>query len=318
MELIITTHSKERMKVTDAMGNFQLDTNIDTLGASLSFDLPRNVKDKNYAFAEKIEAGNIVEFYSENKNIFTGVIIDIETSNYLKSIKCLDFYFYLNKNKVIKQFNGVNASVAIEQLLKLISAPIGTITSISTKIDKIYKNNTIAEIIKDILEQVNDELGKKYIVEIENNKFNLIEYKKIKVKSNFNFTSEISITESIDNMKNKIIVVSNEQEEVSIFAKVQDEENIKTFGMLQEIIEVDPDKDDVSKVRNIAKTKLKELNKVFKNASLSVFGNFDLKASRLLEIYDSDANLSGSYLIKSCSHKYLKGQIITDVEIEVN
>ena len=73
-------------------------------------------------------------------------------------------------------------------------------------------------------------------------------------------------------MKNKILVVSNEQDEAEILATAQDEGNIKKYGCLQEVINVSPDEDE-AKTRNIAKTKLKELNKVFKTANFQGFGN---------------------------------------------
>ncbi|MGL5592343.1 MAG: XkdQ/YqbQ family protein, partial [Cetobacterium sp.] len=133
-------------KITDISkmaGSINLTTSIDTLGASFEFSMPRNFKDSNYALTETIKTGNIIKFENE-KNIFTGVIVDIDTLKFSKEIKCFDFYFYLNKNKVIKQFNSLNASSCIESLLKSIGAKIGKIERIATSIDKIYKNRTVA------------------------------------------------------------------------------------------------------------------------------------------------------------------------------
>lgn len=251
-------------KITDISkmaGSINLTTSIDTLGASFEFSMPRNFKDSNYALTETIKTGNIIKFENE-KNIFTGVIVDIDTLKFSKEIKCFDFYFYLNKNKVIKQFNSLNASSCIESLLKSIGAKIGKIERIATSIDKIYKNRTVAEIIDDILKIVNDETGKKYLLEIEGTTFNLVAHRKIKVQVTNNIFGMPTLTESIADMKNVVLVVSNDSEDESIYAKAEDKESIKKYGMLQEIVEVDPDKDDISKVRNIAAQKLKELNKL--------------------------------------------------------
>ena len=259
-------------KITDISkmaGSINLTTSIDTLGASFEFSMPRNFKDSNYALTETIKTGNIIKFENE-KNIFTGVIVDIDTLKFSKEIKCFDFYFYLNKNKVIKQFNSLNASSCIESLLKSIGAKIGKIERIATSIDKIYKNRTVAEIIDDILKIVNDETGKKYLLEIEGTTFNLVAHRKIKVQVTNNIFGMPTLTESIADMKNVVLVVSNDSEDESIYAKAEDKESIKKYGMLQEIVEVDPDKDDISKVRNIAAQKLKELNKVLTTSSLDV------------------------------------------------
>ncbi|MGL4307920.1 MAG: XkdQ/YqbQ family protein [Cetobacterium sp.] len=307
-------------KITDISkmaGSINLTTSIDTLGALFEFSMPRNFKDSNYALTETIKTGNIIKFENE-KNIFTGVIVDIDTLKFSKEIKCFDFYFYLNKNKVIKQFNSLNASSCIESLLKSIGAKIGKIERIATSIDKIYKNRTVAEIIDDILKIVNDETGKKYLLEIEGTTFNLVAHRKIKVQVTNNIFGMPTLTESIADMKNVVLVVSNDSEDESIYAKAEDKESIKKYGMLQEIVEVDPDKDDISKVRNIAAQKLKELNKVLTTSSLDVLGNDELRAGRLLDVEIKEFGIKEEFLIKSCTHTFPKGNHICNLELEVS
>ncbi|MGL5621824.1 XkdQ/YqbQ family protein [Cetobacterium sp.] len=307
-------------KITDISkmaGSINLTTSIDTLGASFEFSMPRNFKDSNYALTETIKTGDIIKFENE-KNIFTGVIVDIDTLKFSKEIKCFDFYFYLNKNKVIKQFNSLNASSCIENLLKSIGAKIGKIERIATSIDKIYKNRTVAEIIDDILKIVNDETGKKYLLEIEGTTFNLVAHRKIKVQVTNNIFGMPTLTESIADMKNVVLVVSNDSEDESIYAKAEDKESIKKYGMLQEIVEVDPDKDDISKVRNIAAQKLKELNKVLTTSSLDVLGNDELRAGRLLDVEIKEFGIKEEFLIKSCTHIFPKGNHICNLELEVS
>ncbi len=316
MYKIIVSTNGERIDITNYTGQIELSTNLGTLGASFNFEIARNKKDPNFIDSEKVIEGSLVKF-KNSKEVFSGIVVEVEERKFSKSIKCLDYYFYLNNNKLIKQFYNINASSAIEKLLQDVKAPIGNIEFIATSITKIYKNNTIAEIIDDILNQVNDELGVKYILEIENCKFNLQKYKKIHVQARENILGVPTVTRSISNMKNSVKVISNEQEVIHIFAEARDEVNIKKYGRLQEVIEVDPDKDDISKIRNIANTKLKELNKVTTNASLDIFGHDDIRAGRIIEIDIPEFNLLGNYLIKSCSHKFIKGHHICSIEVEV-
>ena len=304
------------MDITHVAGNITLSSSIDTLGSSFSFEIARNYGNTDYFISEAVQVGDIVKFINGAKEIFTGVIVEIETSKFKRSIKCLDFYFYLNKNKIIKQFNEINASSAIKQLLVELGIETGEFENIPTLITKIYKKNTVAEIIKDILEKVNNERGEKYILEIEGMKFNLIKYKKIEAKLGYNFLGTTTLNESIIDMKNSIIVTSNEQEDEEILESARDEESIKKYGLLQEVIEIDPDADDTAKVKNVAEKKLKELNKVFKRASIKVYGNDELKAGRILEVKNDEYKLRGKYLIKSCSHTYQK-EHLTDLELEV-
>lgn len=311
---LLLTHEGTTYDLTEVTGNVVLNTSMETLGGSLTFDLARNYHDANFATCEKISVGDVIALSNE-KELFKGVVLDITTSKFVKNIKCLDYCFYLNKNKILKQFEEISASDAIKQLLQEAQAPIGTISSFATSISKIYNSNTVAEIIDDILNQVNNELGTKYLLEFEDNKFNVVPFKKINVQFRYKHTSEESLTESILEMKNSILVISNEQDDTEILATAKDEENIKKYGSLQEIISVSPDEDE-AKVRNIAKTKLKELNKVFKTGNIKGFGDDNFRAGKVIKLDNAVFGFIGDYLIKSCSHTWVKGEHLVTLEVE--
>ena len=306
---------EKAIDITEVSGSINLSTSVDTLGASLVFNIARNYNDLSYLFSDEIETGDVVILTNE-KELFRGVIVSISTTKYSRTVECLDYCFYLNKNKVIKQFDHIAASVAIKQLLQEINAPEGKISNISTSITKVYYSNTIAEIINDILKQVNEELGVKYKLEFIDNKFNVNPFKKINVEFRYKQTGNETINESIQDMKNRILVTSNEQESTEILAIAEDAKNIEKYGSLQEIINVDPEQNE-AKVRNIAKTKLKELNKVFKTVSLEGFGDDNFRAGRVVYLNNSKLKLFGEFLIKSCVHTWRKGEHIVNLEVEL-
>lgn len=301
--------------ITDISGAISLSTSMDTLGASLAFNIARNYNDTSFIFSDEIETGDII-ILNNTKELFRGVIVNITTTKFSRTIECLDYSFYLNKNKIIKQFEDISASVAIKQLLQEIDAPIGDISNISTSISKLYYSNTIAEIINDILKQVNEELGIKYKLEFIDSKFNVSPFKKVNVSFRYRQTGNESISESILEMKNRILVTSNEQESTEILATAEDINNIEKYGSLQEIINVEPDKDE-AKVRNVAKMKLKELNKVFKTVSLEGFGDDEFRAGRVVYLNNPKLKLYGEYLINSCVHTWRKGEHIVNLEVEL-
>lgn len=306
---------EKAIDITEVSGSINLSTSVDTLGASLVFNIARNYNDLSYLFSDEIETGDVIILTNE-KELFRGIVVNISTTKYSRTVECLDYCFYLNKNKVIKQFDHIAASVAIKQLLQEINAPEGEISNISTSITKVYYSNTIAEIINDILKQVNEELGVKYKLEFIDNKFNVNSFKKINVEFRYKQTGNETINESIQDMKNRILVTSNEQESTEILAIAEDTKNIEKYGSLQEIINVDPEQKE-AKVRNIAKTKLKELNKVFKTVSLEGFGDDNFRAGRVVYLNNSKLKLFGEFLIKSCVHTWRKGEHIVNLEVEL-
>ena len=311
-KLKMNKNGKE-IDITGYSGNITLSSSVDALGKTLNFDMARNYKDSNFSVTEDVVVGDVVIFTGEEE-LFFGIIVDTSLSKYKKSCKCLDLAFYLNKNKVVKQFKGVSATAAIKNLCNGIGVPAGKIASMETSITKIYKNKTVAEIILDVLKQVADETGKKYRLEINNRKLDIKEEGYIRVKAKYDFQGSPSRTDNILDMKNTIIVTSNNQDEVNVLAEKKDEINIKKYGMLQEIIQVEPK--DISKVRNIASKNLEELNRVFSKASIEVLGTDELMAGRYFEVVDEEFGLKGEYLIKNCSHNYQIFQKTT-LELEV-
>ena len=105
---------EKAIDITEVSGSINLSTSVDTLGASLVFNIARNYNDLSYLFSDEIETGDVVILTNE-KELFRGVIVSISTTKYSRTVECLDYCFYLNKNKVIKQFDHIAASVAIKQ-----------------------------------------------------------------------------------------------------------------------------------------------------------------------------------------------------------
>ena len=316
MVTINLIRENKKNDITNLSGNISLSDSLDTLGAALNFDIARNFNDPNFATSEIVEAGNIIEFKNEGKVVFIGSIITIGTEKFKKSIKCLDFSFYLNKNKLIKQFKNISASDAIKNMCDQIDIKIGDIDNIPTAITKIYKNKTVAEIIKDILIQVLNETGDKYKLEINNEALDVKKHRLIEAKTKYNFWGKITKNEDITDMKNVILVTSNNQDDVNTLGKAVDKANIDKYGKLQEIVEVEPK--DISKVRNIANKKLKELNKVFISVNVETLGDNSLRSGRIIEVINKEFNLNSKYLIKSTNHKYSKGNHTTSLNLEMN
>lgn len=282
---------------------------VDTLGMELSFDFPRNYRD--------IEVGDKIVMNSNGNEVFRGIITDLKISKLKISITAFDYAFYLNKSKIIIQFTDISASQAIRQLCIKFSVPFGKIANMSTQINNIYKNKTIAKIIQDILIQAENELGTKYRLETRKGKLYIEEYNDLIISATFQPATNItpfnvldaigSITksESIQDMRNSVQVASNNEESDSIVAEAKDEINIKKYGLLQEVISVD--EKDESQANNIAQNILDEKNKINESVSLELLGNDNVRAGRILEIVNTEYKLIGKYMVTDCTHKYSNG-----------
>lgn len=314
MKINIIQNGKSK-DATNLVGNLSFNDSLESLGSSLNFELPINLNDEKFKVSNMSEIGDLIEFENEGEKLFTGIIVNMSTTRTKKTITCLDYAFYLNKNKLIKQFRRVKASSAIKSLCGVVGVPIGQVETINTSITKVYKNKTVAEIISDILNQVLNETGIKYQLRIRNGALNLKRYKPLEGKLKYKILGAITKSEDLGEMRNTIVVTSNSEKSKRTLAKVKDNKNIKKYGKLQDVIEVEPK--DISKVRSIARRRLKELNKVKREFNVSVLGDNSLRAGRYIKVTNEEFKMNGKFLINSATHKWKGGNHIVDLTLEV-
>lgn len=311
--------------ISEYSGNIAWNDSIDTLGMQLDFSI--GVSSDRYYTKFSIDPGDIVILRNKNE-IFRGIIVNKSyNSSYEIGFTAFDFCFYLNKSKVIKQFNKINAATAIQQLCSELDIKVGSIAPMSSLITHIYYDNTASEIIDDILEQENQETGKIYLKEMQGDSFYIFERTSKPITAKFkpainiaDFDISLSIGEpsrtlSIEEMKNSVLIVSGNEKSVRVLATARDEAGIKKYGLLQEIESVD-DK-DMNKAQNIADNKLLELNRIVETVNLNLLGNDDVRAGRVLKLSDEATDINGNYLVVSCSHNLSGGIHTMSVDLEL-
>lgn len=276
-------------------------SDIDTLGNELSFE---SLIDLN--------EGTIVSLYINNKEYLRTIIVKKSSGKFSFSYTCFDFSWYL-KNEVIKQFNSVSANKAISSLLTEYGIK-NKIVSIPTKINKIYKDEAISTIIDDILEQAEKDQGTKYFKEMQIDTLVISKLQDMKISPKILIGKDITINSSIEELKNKIIIVSG-GESNKILATVGDKTSQSRYGLLQSVESVD-DK-NVSQAKNIANNLLKSSNKIFKDTSFDILGIKDaetIKANRLINLKID--KLNGWYRIKSAQHTLANNKHTVNISLE--
>ncbi len=292
----------------------------------MQLDFSTGMSQDNFFPKLSIDQGDIVILRNKNE-IFRGIIVSKNYNGVQEiSYTAFDFCFYLNKSKVIKQFNNINASAAIQQLCTELNIKVGSIAPMSTLVTHIYYDSTVADIIDEILEQENKETGKIYLKEMQGDSFYVFERTSRPIEARFKPTfniaefdiglaiSEPARTLSIEDMKNSILIISEDEKSVRILAEAKDKDGINKYGLLQDIESVDDT--DKNKVRNIAQNKLNELNRINETVSVSLLGNDDVRAGRVLNLSNESVGIAGNYLVKSCSHNISGGIHTMSAELE--
>ena len=297
--------------ISDIIGNLTWRDTVDTLGVEVDFELPINRYDKKFEFLYDITLGDPIQILNAKGEVLVQAIIVSETPNgKITSFTAYDMAWYLNKSTVIKQFKKMIGNDCVKSLYKEIGIDV-EVSGLDTKIDKIYKDKAVSEVIKDIIEQCSQFNSKKFFIEFDKNKLIVSPYKKIKVFGTYEMQKDkfinineniggVSLSKSIVDMKNSVLVITENKGAIRTIGEEQDSKSIEKYGKLQEVVTLD--EKEFSKANLVAKNELKKLNKITEDFSIDVFGDDNVKSGRVIDIDLPLFNLKGEYLIKESNH----------------
>lgn len=290
------------VNILEYSNNITFDGSDDSLSCKLSFDSLKSIR-----------MGCIVSFFIDGFEVFRGTMIDCQEHKFTYSYTCYNYAKCLD-NEVIEQFNKVDATGAMSTLLLKYDIS-HSIVNIPTKIDKFYKDESIASIIDDILEQCQNDQGKNYFKEIIGNRLHIEVLENKYIYPKFIIEKDNDISWSISNMKNKIIVISGEESSSKVEAVAYDPYSKGRYGLYQQIETVD--EKDIAQAQNIANNLLKQLNRVEHETTLNIVvldRGETIRANRL--IYIETDKLKGWYKISSVTHTITNGVHKASIKLE--
>ena len=301
--------------ITELAGNLSWSSDVDTLGQSLNFEMPFDV-DGVLMPKPFISVGDKIALRYNNNEVFFGIVVD-EDRNGRQPIKysCFDLAFYLNKNILTIQFNSISAHQAIQELCSKVNIKCNVV-NIPVSIKKIYKAQAVSEILKDILTIAEGQNGIKYRFEMRADVLTVYQWKDIHVTVNVEWISNPTRKLSISEMKNRVEIVSGDEKTTKVIASASDNNNIRKYGLLTHSQTID--EKELGKARTVAANLLKEMNRIQEESSVSLIGNYEARAGRIITLNERVTGLRGEYLIKSASHTLNNGIHLMNLNLEVS
>ena len=310
----------DNREITAYTNNYKLSDNTDTLGQEFTFDLVSNPLDANMANLQLAMGGKVI-FSNDGSNnnrtsfndsavsqelrqIFTGIIVDGKKSGINKySYTAFDYAFYLNKSETSIQYNDIDGTTAIRQVCDKNGVPLGSVPIINTKIKKVYEGTPVSDVIKDILKQATEETGYKYRIEVRGSQLFIEDYKDLVLDVAITgIVGDYNYTETIQDMKNRVLIISSSEKNEQVLANVEDADSIRQFGVLQKVQKVE-DKEK-AKAMQVAKKYLDDLNKIKQTFSVRLLGDDSVRSGRILKFNQPIIGMEGQFLIKNCVHDY--------------
>ena len=185
--MLIKNRSGEMLDVTQLVSSVTIQGDYKQGARRLDCSYIASSIDNNIPNAG-IQEYDHVFFYENNKLIFNGCIYEISKDS---SSNTMTFYAYDNgvvvlKNKATYNFNNKSITEIVNTLVNKYNIPVESFVKSDLKIDKIFFNQSLYDILMSVYTILSKNTGKKYMIEWTTGKMNIVEKGKIVLEYGFN------------------------------------------------------------------------------------------------------------------------------------
>lgn len=310
-KMIIINKDGEKLDVSDIVQKVTVKGDYTQGARRLDCSYLASSVDNQFIIAP-IQPFDFMYFYQDDNLIFMGTIYEISKDS---SGNLMTFYAYdegVRSLKVKTAYNFIDKSINVimDSMIKTYNIPCESYVKSDMKINKIYFNQTIYDIIMSIYTLLSKETGKKYMLEwTSEGKMKIVEKGIITLDVTFeegNNLIDSTYTINIDNVVNRVVIVD---EFYNFVKEIKDEETAKLYGYFSEYIKQSADQDATEE----AKSKLKGAEKTCK---LKGFGDYTCITGRAVTVKDSYTGLKGLFYIDSDVHSWENG--LYTIELGLN
>ncbi|WP_156299014.1 XkdQ/YqbQ family protein [Streptobacillus canis] len=298
--------------VTKLVQSLNMSNSIDTLSTTVSISFPFY---KNTKFLVEVKVGDKLEI----DHIFQGIVVDCVYDKESTEIKAFDIAFYLSKNMILKQIRNTAAKEGIKAICSELGIPINIKSGLDTKVNLMFKNKSASDSIVDIIKEDTKQTGKEYFIYTLNNKVYIEELGNEEVALSFKLNdaetfkgdkllSEKVVSENIEELKNSILVLSDDNKSLKVLAKNEDSGSINKYGKLQEVVELNSKEN--KKAKSVASTTLNSLNKIKKVVNVNLITDTYVISGKKIKLENVD------YLIKSVNLDFENGAFKGNLELK--
>ena len=234
--------------------------------------------------------------------LFRGFITEREASSTqgIVTYVAYDLLFYTLKSKATYNFSSKTAETIAKMVCDDLEIPVGSLASTDLTQKLIVQNVSIYEIIMQAYTQAHQQNGKQYRVTAKKGLLNVEEMGKIVCEIELTEDSNITSSqykETLTNMVNKVRIYDGEGNPAGV---VQNDEDIKKYGIFQQVYTKEEGKDP----NTTAKSMFKGVEKTF---TLNCVNHNGAVTGAGAVISDSSTGLSGMVWIDADTHTWSNG-----------
>ncbi|HIF5122902.1 TPA: XkdQ/YqbQ family protein, partial [Clostridioides difficile] len=264
---------------------------------TLEFSIVQSASDINFQQIN-IPIASTVCFYVDDKEIYRGMIINRskDSSNNSISFVSKDMGFLLTQSEVSYNFKDKLVEDIAKQVFNDNKLAIGNIPKTNVKYTKMFIGVTGYDTIMSAYTEASKTTKKKYMIEANLDKFNVIEKGIVTLNVMFEEGSNLintSFSESMENVKNKVLVVDQYGNKIS--EKI-DDKIFKDVGVIMQKV--------IQQQENSTVDIESEFKGIEQTCSLKGYGDVTCITGRGVKVKDSYTGLTGLFYIDTDKHNW--------------
>ncbi|HHX3327873.1 TPA: XkdQ/YqbQ family protein [Clostridioides difficile] len=264
---------------------------------TLEFSILQSASDINFQQIN-IPIASTVCFYVDDKEIYRGMIINRskDSSNNSISFVSKDMGFLLTQSEVSYNFKDKLVEDIAKQVFNDNKLAIGNIPKTNVKYTKMFIGVTGYDTIMSAYTEASKTTKKKYMIESNLDKFNVIEKGIVTLNVMFEEGANLintSFSESMENVKNKVLVVDQYGNKIS--EKVNDE-IFKNVGVIMQKV--------IQQQENQTTDIDSEFKGIEQTCNLKGYGDVTCITGRGVKVKDSYTGLVGLFYIDTDKHNW--------------
>lgn len=252
----------------------------------------------------KVDLGNVAVLMQENLTLFEGFIFNRQKSTAGSTIgfTCFDRGIYLKRNKTSYKFTNKTPEEITKRICADFGIEVGTVVTTGIKISRNFLGCTLYDIIQTAYTLASAETKKKYHITFKGVKLNVLEKtvtdETIVIEGGSNLM-DATMTDSIEHMINQVAIYDKNDK---LIRKINNDELIKLYGIMQDYIKQSDNTDTGMKAQ-----KLLDDNGIQQKITINNIGNVANVTGGTVVVREPYTGLYGLFYIDSDIHTWKNG-----------
>lgn len=292
-------NSGNSVDITELVNGITWSGDYQQVSRKLDFDVLYPIHDKNHPVVIP-DVGDTVVMRYNGAEKFRGVVWsrNLSSRDQFVKISCFDALIYINKSYVSYNFKEMTAEAITSQIAQDLGVPVGSLAATGVTMNLPAIHQVAYDVIMQAYTKASKQTGKVYMPIIQNGSLNVIEKGTTQVGVTLDYDYNIEgtqFTETLDGLVSRVIVYD---EKGNIVNAVDNSGWISAFGIIQDAIQVEKNKDMAIEAKNALKP-------VEQKANVDALGVIDAITGSAVTVVDKHTGLQGLFYIDGDSHTYI-------------